>query len=282
MAGSWFTCRDAVALVVASLAVAVLGAAALAVGGAGLARAAGGWASPVDGEVLERFRYGPNPFLRGQHRGVDIAAPDGSPVRSACAGTVTFAGSVGRSGRTVAVRCGRHSVSYGHLGSIDTREGRDLGAGDRIGRVGRSGRPRGRAPHVHLGVRVASERWGYVDPLRFLGGGPGGGPLAPPPRVPGSRRPLAPEPRWRPIATPRLGPVPRAVRVRVPVGARGAPLVPGWPAARVGRAAAASGGLATTVALVGAGLLLVAIPVGGLARLRVRRARRRREQVIAA
>lgn len=229
-----------------------------------VAAGAGTWTWPVDGPVLAPFDYGRDPFARGQHRGVDIGAPAGTPVRAACSGPVTFAGTVGASGRTVAVRCGRHSVSYGHLGAISVREARPVVAGDVLGRVGRSGRPRRVAAHVHLGVRVAREHWGYVDPLRFLGDGPGGSPLVP---VPRGRRPHP--------AVPRLGPVPRGVRVRVPAGARRAPVLRRWPVP-VARAGATAMGTGTVMALMGAALLAMAIPLGGLAGRRRLRARRRR------
>src|SRR6266545_3941653 len=64
------------------------------------------WIWPVRGPVIARFHYGHDPFARGQHRGVDIAAPAGTPVRSACSGRVRFAGAIGTSGRTVSVACG--------------------------------------------------------------------------------------------------------------------------------------------------------------------------------
>ena len=113
--------------------------------------------APVRGEPTRLFHLGPNPFLRGQHRGVDLAA-HGGPVRAACAGRVVFAGRVaGR--RTVSVRCGRWRVSYAPLSRVSAREGRWVGAGARLGR----------APHeLHFGVRREGRRFGYVDPLRFI------------------------------------------------------------------------------------------------------------------
>ncbi len=61
------------------------------------------WSPPVAGEPARLFRLGPDPFRRGQHRGVDYAAR--GPVRAACAGRVVFAGPVAGAG-TVSVRCG--------------------------------------------------------------------------------------------------------------------------------------------------------------------------------
>ncbi|HEV2787629.1 MAG TPA: M23 family metallopeptidase, partial [Solirubrobacteraceae bacterium] len=100
--------------------------------------AARGWQLPVEGEVLRLFAVGPDRYAAGQHRGVDLAAPAGAPVRAACAGRVTFAGRVPRGGRTVSVRCGRLVATYQHLASVAVRRGEAVAAGARIGAAGRA------------------------------------------------------------------------------------------------------------------------------------------------
>ncbi|HEX8066978.1 MAG TPA: M23 family metallopeptidase [Thermoleophilaceae bacterium] len=157
-----------------------------------------GWRWPVEGEVLTPYRNGDDPYAAGQHRGIDVAAPIGAPVVAAAGGTVTFAGVAGSSGLTVAIRTedGRFDTSYLHLSSTSVRAGADVRVGDRIGSVGRSGRPSVAAPHLHFGVREAGERHAYVDPLDLLP------PLAAP----------EPEPRARPLPLPAPDPA-------VPVGA---------------------------------------------------------------
>src|SRR3954470_6577793 len=84
------------------------------------AAAAGGWTWPVRGQVLTQFRNGDDPYAAGQHRGVDIGAPVGTPVVAAESGTVEFAGVVGSSGLLVSERTsdGRYSLSYLHLSSV--------------------------------------------------------------------------------------------------------------------------------------------------------------------
>ena len=64
------------------------------------------WTAPVPGAPTRLFDLGPDPFARGQHRGVDLDAAPGERVRSACGGRVVFAGRVAGAG-TVSVRCGR-------------------------------------------------------------------------------------------------------------------------------------------------------------------------------
>src|SRR6188472_19021 len=62
------------------------------------------WAWPVDGPVLRPFVLGDDPYAGGQHRGVDIGAPAGTPVRAPAAGTVSFAGTVPTGGKTITIR----------------------------------------------------------------------------------------------------------------------------------------------------------------------------------
>jgi hypothetical protein len=158
------------------------------------------WSWPVRGPVLSGFRYGADPFARGQRRGIRIGAPVGAEVRAACPGRVRFAGFAGSSGGTVSVACGRLLATYLHLGAIAVRAGERVWQGQRLGTVGRSGRPRLPDSHLAFGARIAGGRWAYVDPLALLER-PGRDP--PPELVPAGRRPKL----------PRLGPAPRAPAV---------------------------------------------------------------------
>ena len=206
---------------------AVLLAAALALCGEQRAAASpsgpGHWAWPVRGEVITRYRNGDDPYAGGRHRGIDVAAPAGAPVVAAAGGVVTFAGAVGSSGRTVAVRAGGFDTSYLHLSAISVRRGQRVRAGARLGSVGTSGRRSAARPHLHFGVRAAGERHGYRDPLRFLGPLPGrpravrpdpapapaSEPLRPRPAPVASPPALAARaPRARPEPRPGLGPRP--------------------------------------------------------------------------
>src|SRR3954471_11446558 len=75
------------------------------------------WAPPVRGGPTRLFRLGANPFVAGQHRGVDLAAAPAERVRAACGGIVRFAGRIAGTG-TVSVTCGRWRVSYAPLDRI--------------------------------------------------------------------------------------------------------------------------------------------------------------------
>ena len=187
---------------------------------------------PVVAPPAERFDY-TDPFVRGAHRGLDYAAPDGAVVRAPCNGTVAHAGPVAGEG-VVSLRCGAHRVSLVGVRAL-VRQGAQVLRGQRVGRA---------LGEVHLGVRREGARFAYLDPERFLGpersappAGPGA-PLAPrraPPTAP--RAPRAPvEPR--PFAPPSMPAVarPKAERAPEPLAPRPLPrtrpattLAP-WPA----------------------------------------------------
>jgi murein DD-endopeptidase MepM/ murein hydrolase activator NlpD len=87
------------------------------------------------------------------HRGVDFAAPTGTPVYAAGEGTVAFAGWRGDYGRTVIVHhAGGISTLYAHLSTIPAgiRPGARVRQGQVIGRVGSTGLSTG--PHLHYEV----------------------------------------------------------------------------------------------------------------------------------
>jgi murein DD-endopeptidase MepM/ murein hydrolase activator NlpD len=98
------------------------------------------------------------------HTGIDIDAPNGTPVRATADGAVTGAGTEAGYGREVVLDNG-HSVStlFGHLSSIAVVPGQHVARGDVIGYVGESGRATG--PHLHYEVRVHNVP---VNPYKYL------------------------------------------------------------------------------------------------------------------
>src|SRR3954452_89045 len=155
-----------------------------------------GWTWPVNGPVLTLFSFDrDHPYAAGQHRGIDIGAPSGTAVSSPVSGTVSFAGSVPVSGKTVSIETeDGYSVTLVHLGSYTVRRGQAVGEGDVVGAVGPSGVPELAQPYVYLGVRLAADPQGYVDPLTYLPGQQAAPPgPAPPPDPSGAPAP-PPEP----------------------------------------------------------------------------------------
>jgi murein DD-endopeptidase MepM/ murein hydrolase activator NlpD len=130
----------------------------------GPARAAGTWTWPVVGPVIRGFDPPDTPFGSG-HRGIDIAAPVGTPVHAAAAGSVTFAGPVG--GRlfvTVDHGDGLEST-YSFLDQVSVRRGDVVSQGQLIARSG-TGHAGDVVANLHFGVRLLDV---YADPLLYLG-----------------------------------------------------------------------------------------------------------------
>jgi murein DD-endopeptidase MepM/ murein hydrolase activator NlpD len=110
--------------------------------------------------VLRPFDPPAQPWLAG-HRGVDLAAPPSTVVRSAGAGTVLFAGRV----------AGRGVVSVGHAGGLRTTY-EPVTATVTVGDVVAGGDPLGRLEAGHPGLHWGLRRGVlYLDPLALLGRG---------------------------------------------------------------------------------------------------------------
>ena len=171
----------------------------------GDARGSSRWSWPVKGAVLTKYSNDDaNPYAAGMHRGIDVAAPAGTVVRAARAGEVTYAGPLGYSGLTVAVRTpDRYVTSYLHLSAVAVRRGESVAGGTRLGAVGTTGRRSTPAPHLHFGVRIAGTEHRYVDPLALL-------------PVPGGARRMAPALRAPAVAPVAVHPAPARVPARSP------------------------------------------------------------------
>ena len=104
---------------------------------------------PVEGKVTSRF--GPRGFFH-VHRGVDIKAPRGTPVRAAAAGTVAFSGRQSSYGRVIKIDHpnGLRTI-YAHNSSNFVKAGERVKAGAVIGAVGQTGRAT--TNHLHFEVR---------------------------------------------------------------------------------------------------------------------------------
>ncbi len=111
------------------------------------------------------FRYTPWPEF---HRGVDLVADYGDPVRATAAGTVVSAGYDGGFGYKVDIDHGNgYHTWYAHLSRIDVSVGQRVVKGEEIAAVGTSGASTG--PHLHYQIMHDGES---VDPAPFLSGVP--------------------------------------------------------------------------------------------------------------
>ncbi|MEP6484649.1 MAG: peptidoglycan DD-metalloendopeptidase family protein [Rudaea sp.] len=96
------------------------------------------------------------------HRGVDYAAPSGTPIHAAGEGKIAFRGWQGGYGNVVILQHGGHySTVYGHMSKIAMlKVGQHVSQGQTIGFVGMTGLATG--PHLHYEFRVDGM---HRDPL---------------------------------------------------------------------------------------------------------------------
>jgi murein DD-endopeptidase MepM/ murein hydrolase activator NlpD len=114
------------------------------------------------------------------HRGLDLAAPEGSYIRNWWAGRVVEVSGHTACGTSVVIQSGEWQHVYCHMkgrverdirgpyvsdrsGNIQIWQGQEVQAGERIGRVGMTGRTTG--PHLHWGLKYAGR---LVDPAIVL------------------------------------------------------------------------------------------------------------------
>ena len=112
-------------------------------------------------------RYGRKGSER--HDGIDLAAPSGTPVKTARAGTVLYAGEQKGYGKIAIIDHGGGLVTlYAHNRDVRVKTGQKVRDGQVVATVGSSGRTSG--PHLHFEVRKDGLP---VDPLKYLGAPPG-------------------------------------------------------------------------------------------------------------
>ena len=119
-----------------------------------------GFAWPAKGRISGV--YGSQRVLNGKprrpHSGVDVAAPEGSPVSAMADGRVMFTHpGMFFNGQSIILDHGLGLSSiYIHLSAIVVGQGQKVSKGQLIGKIGKTGRATG--PHLHWGVR-----WNGVD-----------------------------------------------------------------------------------------------------------------------
>ena len=121
--------------------------------------------TPVDGARLSSgYGQRKHPILgyTRMHKGVDFAAPTGTPIYAAGNGIVDFAGRKGSYGKYIRIRHGNgYATAYAHLHRISVRTGARVVQYQTIGQVGSTGRSTG--PHLHYEILYNGKQ---VNPVK--------------------------------------------------------------------------------------------------------------------
>lgn len=119
---------------------------------------------PVTGTITSRF--GSFESIRTHaHKGIDIGAPNGTPIYAAADGTITYAKyNTGGYGNLIIIDHGNGvETYYGHCSKLYVSVGETVKAGDKIGAVGSTGRSTGN--HLHFEIRLNDKQ---VNPQKYL------------------------------------------------------------------------------------------------------------------
>lgn len=122
---------------------------------------------PLTGRITSEFGQRVHPITgrKSFHRGLDIAAEEGSTIRASMAGRVVTSEFREDYGNVVVVDHGRgYTTLYAHNSKNLVRQGDWVQAGEPLGLVGSTGRSTG--PHLHFEVRRHGR---HLDPSMFLG-----------------------------------------------------------------------------------------------------------------
>mgnify|MGYP001545458537 CR=1 FL=1 len=119
------------------------------------------------GRLTSGFGWRKHPVTkrRGFHVGIDIAAPTGTVIKAWKSGKVERAGTLGLMGKCVIIRHPGGFVSvYGHCDKVLVKAGDKVRLGQKIAKVGKTGRATG--THLHFAIKRGGH---WVNPLKYLG-----------------------------------------------------------------------------------------------------------------
>ncbi|SDS43243.1 Peptidase family M23 [Brevibacterium siliguriense] len=124
------------------------------------------WVTPVPAmEIIEAFDPPDKPWLKG-HRGIDVFAVEGEPLRAPTGGTIRFAGTVAGMA-TVSILTETDHVLTFQPAATSLEKGESFAVGEQIGTVG-SGSHCQRSC-LHIGAWPSESDKRYVDPGKFFG-----------------------------------------------------------------------------------------------------------------
>lgn len=121
---------------------------------------------PIDGIITSRYggRSSPGGIGSTNHKGVDIAAKQGTNIKACASGTVTFSGKKGSLGNLIIISHGNGvETYYAHCSKLIAKKGEQVSAGEIIAQVGQTGAATG--SHLHLEVHVNGIA---VNPQKYI------------------------------------------------------------------------------------------------------------------
>jgi murein DD-endopeptidase MepM/ murein hydrolase activator NlpD len=124
---------------------------------------------PVTGAAISSgfgWRVHPITGQRKLHKGIDFAAPTGTPIFAAAEGVVTYAGWTDDGyGNVVELRHQNGELTlYAHTNKVYVAKGQTINKGQAIAEVGSTGRSTG--PHLHFEIQPDGRT--SVDPMDYL------------------------------------------------------------------------------------------------------------------
>lgn len=139
-------------------------------GGAGASKVTGSgtYTHPCPGYTRISSKFGPRKAPTAgastYHKGVDLAAPTGTPIYASASGTVISAKYSGNAGNMIVINHGNGVVTkYEHCSKMYVKSGQKVSRGQNIGAVGSTGNSTG--PHLHYQVEVNGKA---VNPMSYM------------------------------------------------------------------------------------------------------------------
>lgn len=108
-------------------------------------------ATPLDWHPKSFWKY---PWGQsGTHKGIDIFAPEGTPIEATTSGFILSTGDFGMGGNGIILLGAQWKLHYyAHLQSYNVHVGQWVRRGAPIGKVGTTGNAVGKSPHLHYSI----------------------------------------------------------------------------------------------------------------------------------
>lgn len=120
---------------------------------------------PVKGIVSSEFgdREDPNPVVTEEHKGIDLAADEGTNIVAAMDGVVDIATTSSSYGKYIEITDGKLKTIYAHCNKLCVKKGEKVKAGQKIAEVGSTGAVTG--SHLHFEIKVSDR---HINPALVL------------------------------------------------------------------------------------------------------------------